>query len=107
MSCSLQNIRYQGIYSTTILYINKILKDTLDLFPFEFISRVGIDLTVAVMFCVFMALPLQGLCLCIFVLTAQIHPSKLFPSFAENEHFTCWLSVAVKFCMSSVWGWKS
>lgn len=76
VSCSFWNIKYQGIYNITILYISKILKNTFGLFPFEFISRVGIDDSVAVMVCVFMALSLQRLCL--FVLT---DPSgeKLFP----------------------------
>lgn len=33
-------------------------------------------MTVALMVCVFMVLSLKGLCLCIFVLRAQIHQEK-------------------------------
>lgn len=70
------DMKYQGIYNTTILYLSKILKNTLGLFPIEFMSRVGIDFTVALMVWVFMALSLQGLCMCIFVLTARIYQER-------------------------------
>lgn len=89
-------MKYQGIYNTVIIYLSKILRNTLGLFPVEFISRVGID-------CCFNCMCLYGIVFArvvhVSICAHNTDPSgeKLFPGSAGNECFTCQLSLAIEF----------
>lgn len=107
--CSFRDIKSQGIYIITILYLSfhNFKKYSWSVSVWVYIWRWGwLDCCFNGM-CHYGTVFKRAVHVYICAHSTDLSGEKLFPGYSENKRFMCWIFVAVKFWMSGAWGLKS